>query len=94
MARDDEADIAWFRVRDADALPKVVSFLRKHRVNTYSARTDRNGNPIMLFGWDDKPDSDWGKFRGHRAALWFADKSLAEAATPHVERALAWSGGQ
>lgn len=90
MAERDE--IPWFRVRSLGDVDRMSGWLKRQaRSNTCTPRTDKNGNPIILFGWDDKPDSDWGKFRGHRFALWFADDVVAKAAAPVWRKALGWA---
>lgn len=31
--------------------------------NGITASSDKNGHPIFCIGYDNKPDSDWGKWR-------------------------------
>jgi len=83
--------LTWFRVRGEDALARIPKFIRSQSVNTFSGpRTDRKGDWIITLGWDDNPDSDWGRFRGNRAALWFASEELALKAEPLVRQGLGW----
>jgi hypothetical protein len=88
----DRDQIPWFRVRSASDIERLPNWLKRQAgTNTCNPRTDKNGNPIILFGWDERPDSDWGRFRGHRFALWFADAAIAEAAEPVWRKALGWA---
>lgn len=83
----------WFRVRDEAGLEALPHWIkgRKPRVNTYRLpMPDRNGNPVLMLGYDRKPDSDWGKFEGHTAAIWFASEELAEKSDPFVRKGLGW----
>jgi hypothetical protein len=69
----------WFRIRDERSFELLPKWIKKQPVNTYSfPRQDRNGDWIILLGWDDRPDSDWGRFKGNRAAIWAgSDKAFA-----------------
>lgn len=80
----------WFRLRGSTGLDAMAKWLRKQPVNTFSyARQDKNGDWIMMLGWDDKPDSDWGRFRGNRAAIWIgSDEALIEPVEAAVRKAL------
>jgi hypothetical protein len=86
--------LKWFRVRDSAGLERIPAFIKslgKYNVNTFSyPRQDRKGDWILMLGWDDRPDSDWGRFKGNRAALWFASEELSERAFPYVRRGLGW----
>jgi hypothetical protein len=84
--------LKWFRVRDEAALARIPAFVKSQSVNTFSfPRQDRRGDWIMMLGWDDRPDSDWGRFKGNSAALWFASEELAMAAEPLVRKGLGWT---
>ena len=81
----------WFRVRDEAAFERLPAWIKRQPVNTYSGlRQDKRGDWIFLLGYDRKPDSDWGRFEGHRAAIWFASEALADMADPFIRRGLGW----
>lgn len=82
--------LEWLRVRGSEALERVIHFVRGHHVNTYNAKPDRNGDWIILLGWDDRPDSDWGRFKGNSAAIWFSSQALAHEGERLVRSALKW----
>jgi len=81
--------VPWLRIRaDAD-LQKIRKFVRHSPSNTYVGPwPDRNGNPIMSFGRDANPDSDWGKYQGHNGMIWFASDELAAKGEILVQAAL------
>lgn len=90
--REDRPSIRWHRInREAD-LKGIAKFVRKGAtVNTYNGpRTDKNGNPFFFLGYDRKPDSDWGRYEGHSAAVWCKTDELAAAAEKEIRRALGW----
>lgn len=83
--------IIWKRIRGEVALKGVRKLIKDTGCNTYSGpRPDKNGNLIITMGHDSKPDSDWGRYSGHRAALWFASEELAKAGEAAVRKALGW----
>lgn len=90
----DRLPLTWFRVRDEAALDRIPGFIRglgKYCVNTFGfPRQDKKGDWIILLGWDERPDSDWGRFKGNRAAIWFASEELARKAEPLVRKGLGW----
>lgn len=81
--------LKWLRINNNDAIKQIPAFVRSQRVNVYSPRVDKNGNPIFLLGWDWKPDSDWGKFDGYSAAIWLRSSDLEEAADEAICAGLA-----
>lgn len=84
--------LSWRRIRTDDDLCGIARFVRKQSVNTYSGpRQDRRGDWIILLGWDDRPDADFGRFRGNRAAVWFASEDLARRGEAEVRSGLGWS---
>lgn len=95
--RDEERDsrprLEWKRIKSRDQLGQIAAFVKSQPVNTFGLpRTDRKGDWIMLLGWDDRPDSDWGRFKGNRAALWFGkDEALAMAGEIEVGKALGFA---
>ena len=87
----DRPKLNWFRVDRDAALPHLARWVKGQRVNTYNGpRQDKKGDWIILLGWDDKPDSDWGKFRGNRAAAWFATEALANEGETTIRKAWGW----
>lgn len=83
--------LEWFRVRDARDIKQLARFVRKRHVNTRSMpKADKRGNIVILLGWDSKPDSDWGRFQGSSAAVWFGDATLAEDGLRAVNLGLGW----
>jgi hypothetical protein len=91
--RDDRPQLEWLRIK-AGQLDKIGPFVKDQPVNTYAGpRLDKKGSWIILLGWDDRPDSDWGRFKGNRAALWFGtDEDLAKKGEAEVRKALGWQG--
>ena len=82
------SDMAWLRIHREGDIQRIGPFLKGHRVNTYSPKFDRNGKPYLTLGWDDRPDSDWGRYRGSTAAVWCADVELAIRAEAAIRKAL------
>lgn len=80
----------WLRIRNEGDLKRIPGWMKGRRCNTYNRKPDKNGNQIMLLGYDDRPDSDWGRFKGNSAAIWFASDALADAAEATVQRGLGW----
>ncbi len=73
----DKSEINWFTVRDAVSIEKLGPWLkRQRRWNTFLQKEDRTGAQIFMLGWDDKPDCDWGRFKGYVAAVRVTDASL------------------
>lgn len=88
---DERPRLDWLRIRGRSHLKKIEAFVREQPVNTYSGpKPDRQGNMIILLGWDDRPDSDWGRFKGNRAAIWFKEAEFAIAGEAAVRKALGW----
>lgn len=73
-------DIPWFRVKDEGGLARLETWPEIEGCNTFSPRTDKNGKPFFFLGYDSKPDSDWGRYKGHRAAVWCETDDLARKA--------------
>lgn len=70
------------------ALPHV---LRKHksRVNVYSfCPTDKN--TTFTLGWDDRPDSDWGKYRGARLRVIVTNSIYRDRVESEIRKTLGW----
>ena len=83
--------LEWLRVKTPTDLQRIRNHVKKGaRVNTYNAKLDKNGDWIILLGWVDKPDSDWGRFRGHSKAIWFGYEQLAADCEASVVSALGW----
>lgn len=83
--------LKWKRVKTADEIGSIAEWVKARHVNTYiGPKPDKNGHLIILLGWDDKPESDWGKFRGHSAAIWFAEPELARLGEVEVRNGLGW----
>lgn len=68
------------------ALPGV---LRKHmrsvRCNVYSG----DGRSFGI-GWDDKPDSDWGRYKGTTMRVMVAKEQYAAPVEAIIRKALGW----
>ncbi len=81
--------VPWLRIKSEDDLGKIRKFVRFNRSNTYAGPwNDKNGNPVLSFGFDANPDSDWGKYQGHNGMIWFANAELAEKGEALVQKAL------
>lgn len=81
--------LKWLRVRDAAGLERIRGWLKslKGEVNTYTGpKTDKRGDWIITLGWDRRPDSDWGRYDGHRAAIWFGSEDLAREGDRLLEK--------
>jgi hypothetical protein len=82
----------WLRVKtaaDLQRIRKFVRFAKIYRSNTYTGpRPDKNGSPIICFGHNENPSSDWGKYKGSNGYIWFANEELAEAGEQLVQEAL------
>jgi hypothetical protein len=88
--RPSRAELDWLHVKTERGLSKIAKHIGRNRVNCYDGpRLDRTGKAIIMLGWDDKPDSDWGRFRGNRAAIRFGDQDLADKGVHLVREALA-----
>lgn len=91
---DEKPPIQWLRIHKASHLARIAAFVRKQplTINTYSGpRLDRKGGWVIMFGYDTKPDSDWGRYSGHRAGISFGPReALAVQAEADVRRALGW----
>lgn len=73
-----------------NALPHV---LRKHRksANVYSIYPTDKSTCFQL-GWDDKPDSDWGRYRGAvlRVIVPAKAKDYEKPVEAAIRKALGW----
>lgn len=84
--------LIWLRIRSEADLQRITkNWVKAQCVNTYNGpRQDKKGDWIITLGYDDKPDSDWGRFKGNRAAIWFSSEVLADAGEKSVRLALGW----
>lgn len=85
----DRPPLTWYRARKSSDLDGLTKWLSNRRVNTFSGPyQDKRGVWIMLLGWDDRPDSDWGRFKGNSAAIEFGNEDLAMAGELRVRQTI------
>lgn len=80
----------WFVAnrRGLDALPNVV---RRLGCNTYShaGLNQPEGKPVIIHaGYDRNPDSDWGRYEGHRLRVVITDKDLVDEAEAAITKGI------
>lgn len=85
----------FFIVKDrktAELLRRIVARKRRgYEVNTYSGpKLDKTGKTIFTLGYDDKPDSDWGRYSGHKLIVRLRESNLATYAEDAIRSGLGW----
>ena len=72
-----------------NALPHV---LRKHKdsVNVYSICPTKSATTYTL-GRDDRPDSDWGKYRGAKLRVIVTNSVYFERVENEIRKSLGWA---
>ena len=73
--------------RGLKALPHVIG---KRSVNVYSHGGTAARQAVFTLGWDSKPDSDWGRYKGASLRVISTRPELHRPTENAIRKALGW----
>lgn len=89
-------DLDWFSLRNREKSYSVLHGVitrekNNYAINTYSGPIiDKTGKYVFFLGWNTKPESDFGKYKGHRLAVRLDKDVPVERAENAIRKALGW----
>ena len=84
----------WF-VSNKKGLAPLERIVRREGCNTYShaGLNQPEGKPVVIHaGYDRNPDSDWGRYEGHRLRVIITNRDLVGEAEQAIARGIRKAG--